>query len=50
MQKILKFRNQSEDNLHNRLYSHPALQAILNYRNHSSINISISFGAYRNVF
>ena len=27
-----------EDNLHNRLSNHPALQAILKYRNHPSIN------------
>ena len=29
---------QWEDDLHNRLSSHPALQAILKYRNHPSIN------------
>ena len=29
---------QCEDDLHNRLSSHPALQAILKYRNHPSIN------------
>ena len=34
--KIPKY--QCEDDLHNRLSSHPALQAILKYRNHPSIN------------
>ena len=34
--KILEY--QCEDDLHNRLSSHPALQAILKYRNHPSIN------------
>ena len=29
---------QHEDDLHNRLSNHPALQAILKYRNHPSIN------------
>ena len=30
---------QCENDLHNRLSSHPALQAIMKYRNHPSINI-----------
>ena len=30
---------QGENNLHNRLSSHPALQAIMKYRNHPVINI-----------
>ena len=37
--KNLKIREyQCEDDLHNRLSTHPVLQAILKYRNHPSIN------------
>ena len=37
--KSLKIHEyQCEDDVHNRLSSHPALQAILKYRNHPSIN------------
>ena len=39
MKEILKFRTIScQNDLHDRLSSHPALEAIIKYRNHPSIN------------